>query len=71
VVFGLKRVQDLGQMVIELHVDHGAHDLAYMALGSYALGDPLLLLLGLGDHRRLAGHLGLPFLLMHSSQSLS
>ena len=50
VVVGLERVQDRGQVAVELHVDDGAHDLAHMALGALAFGDPLLLLLGLGDH---------------------
>ena len=42
-IVGLERVQDLGQVLGELHVDHGAHDLAYMALGALAFGDALLL----------------------------
>ena len=50
VIVGLERVQDLRQLLGELHVDHGAHDLAHLALGALACGDPLLLLLGLGDH---------------------
>ncbi len=50
VILGLERVQDLRQMLGELHVDHGAHDLAHLALGAFAFGDPLLLLLGLGDY---------------------
>ena len=32
VVLRLERVQDLGQLIVELHVDDGAHDLAHMAL---------------------------------------
>ena len=30
-IFGVQRVQDLGQMPVELHVDHGAHDLGDLA----------------------------------------
>ena len=44
-IVGLERVQDLGQVLGELHVDHGAHHLAHMALGALAFGDALLLLL--------------------------
>ena len=49
VIVGLERVQDFRQVLAELDVDHGAHDLAHLALGALAFGDPLLLLLGLGD----------------------
>ena len=50
VILGLERVEDFRKMFGELHVDHGAHDLAHVALGALAFGDPLLLLLGLGDY---------------------
>ena len=50
VIVGLERVQDLGQVLVELDVDHGAHDLAHVAARAFALGDLLLLLLGLCDH---------------------
>jgi hypothetical protein len=50
-------VQDFGQMLGELHIDHGAHDLAHMALGTLACGDPLLLLLGFGDHGGFTCHI--------------
>ena len=50
VIVGLERVEDFWEMLGELHVDHGAHDLAHIALRALALGDPLLLLLGLGDY---------------------
>ena len=49
VIVGLERVQDFRQVLAKLDVDHGAHDLAHLALGALAFGDPLLLLLGLGD----------------------
>jgi hypothetical protein len=49
-IVGLERVQDLGQMIVELDVNHGAHDLAHMTARALAGGDLLLLLLGLCDH---------------------
>jgi hypothetical protein len=49
-IVGLERIQDFGQMVVELDVNHGAHDLAYMAARAFAGGDLLLLLFGLCDH---------------------
>jgi hypothetical protein len=50
VVLRLQRVQDLRQVLVELHVHHGAGDLANMALGALAFGDSLLLRLRLCDH---------------------
>ena len=50
VIVGLERVQNLGKLIGELNVDHGAHHLAHMALGALAFGDLFLLLLGLGDY---------------------
>ena len=61
-IVGLERVQDLGQVLGELHVDHGAHDLAHMALGALAFGDPLLLLLGFSDHGGFACHIVVPYI---------
>jgi hypothetical protein len=43
-------LQDLRQIVVELHVDHGAGYLADMAFRALALGDLLRLLLRLCDH---------------------
>jgi hypothetical protein len=50
VIVSLERVQDLGQVIVELDVNHGAHDLAYVAARASAVGDLLLLLLGFCDH---------------------
>jgi len=51
-IVGLERVQDLGQVIVELHVDHGTHDLAHPAFRATPCCDLPLLVLGLGDHRR-------------------
>ncbi len=48
VIVGLERVQDLRKILAELHVDHGAHDLAHLTLGALIGGHLLLLLPGLG-----------------------
>ena len=56
VIVGLERVQDLRQLVGELHVDDGARDLAHLALGALVGGDLLLLLPGLCDHGGLLCH---------------
>ena len=61
-IVGLERVQDLRQVLGELHVDHGAHHLAYMALGALAFGDALLLCFGLGDHGGFACHIVVPYI---------
>jgi hypothetical protein len=60
VVLSLERVQDLGQTLVELHVDDGAHDLAYMAFGALIGLDPRLLLLGLCDHGGFLCHVVVP-----------
>ena len=57
VIVGLERVQDFGQMLAELHIDHGAHDLAHMTFRAFARGDPLLLRLGFGDHGGFTCHI--------------
>ena len=59
-IVGLERVQDLGQIVAELDVDHRAHDLTHMALGAFAFGNSLLLLPGLCDDGRFLCHCYVP-----------
>ena len=56
VVLGLERVQDLRQLVVELHVDDGSQDLAHMAHGALIGRDLRLLFFGLCDHGGLICH---------------
>ncbi len=60
VILRLERIQDLRQLIFELHVDHGAHDLAHMAHRAFIGRDLRLLLLGLCDHGGLLCHVFVP-----------